>query len=405
MKKRVVKTGAQMFDALHAYGLATVLATATNRPATLEDEGVSYLVTTAAKKVSSDEIAVPNDMFPIPTLEELQSFSWAGEDVPTPYALMDGLLAALFTQRGVRLVSLDDLVTKRAIFSSHVQDSMMKVRTATRRWTTYATRQAGRSGAWVTDMLQDYDDQRPQLPVPKHATLKQDITIPMTIDPSFGYSTRRPLSDGLIVEKTGIAVTGARYAGILAYVGATRFLRAQRVAGNLVVLYVPLASFLSVDRWTRLRPLRSADMPVRHAIVSRWLAYACGDEACDGHWDGLSYQILQTQGAQQSIPRGYGSFDLAWLTGIKGQSTQPLISLWRAILAQDHATLPYEIDNLVDCLMDRQLDAWSAHLRDVAWWQLRSSYDDTYLYTLESVNSSFRSQHGSKGTPLVECGC
>ncbi len=29
----------------------------------------------------------------------------------------------------------------------------------------------------------------------------------------------------------------------------------------------------------------------------------------------------------------------------------------------------------------------------------------TATYLVEVINSSFRSQHGSKGTPLVECGC
>ncbi len=37
-------------------------------------------------------------------------------------------------------------------------------------------------------------------------------------------------------------------------------------------------------------------------------------------------------------------------------------------------------------------------------WE-RATWWDSILSTLTPIHSSFRSQHGSKGTPLVECGC
>jgi len=50
----------------------------------------------------------------------------------------------------------------------------------------------------------------------------------------------------------------------------------------------------------------------------------------------------------------------------------------------------------------RQLDKVLAHIEPD---HLLTSTEAAHLLGVRSPNSSFRSQHGSKGTPLVECGC
>ena len=75
------------------------------------------------------------------------------------------------------------------------------------------------------------------------------------IDPSFSYSLRRPTSDGELTHKSNLTVRGTRFAPVLTYLGASRFLRAQRVTGSLVNVYVPLPSNLILTRKIAFPPL------------------------------------------------------------------------------------------------------------------------------------------------------
>jgi hypothetical protein len=74
-----------------------------------------------------------------------------------------------------------------------------------------------RAGGWVAETLGDYDEAHPLLPLPAPAYGGDEttITVPMTIDPALGYSTRRPQSDGHVERKTNVTLRGTRYAPLL----------------------------------------------------------------------------------------------------------------------------------------------------------------------------------------------
>ena len=64
MELRVVKTGAEMFDALHAYGLGILTASASQTPVELSDEGISYKVYVPVDRIDRTKEDILKDIFP-----------------------------------------------------------------------------------------------------------------------------------------------------------------------------------------------------------------------------------------------------------------------------------------------------------------------------------------------------
>jgi len=130
------------------------------------------------------------------------------------------------------------------VCSSIAREGLVKVEKAISNRQEYNQRQSHHcSSGWLLDMLSDYDVTQLSIPYPSYIK-KKDMSVLMTLDPALSYSMYRPLSDGLITDKTNLTIRGVRYAVVLALIGAARFLRAQRVAQRLVNFYLPLADSL-----------------------------------------------------------------------------------------------------------------------------------------------------------------
>jgi hypothetical protein len=305
------------------------------------------------------------EVLALPTTDDIQAAERHRTQVPVTVANLDGLLAALFTTPGARLVSVTDLLDKHRLSSSAITDGLAKVGAAIARWGKYAERESHLAANWLSDLVQDYDVAQPRIPSPVQSS-KRDVSVLMTIDPFFGYSTRRPVSDGLITDKTNVALQGTRYAALLALIGAARFLRAQRVAGNLVNFYVPLADSTVLYPETALPLLYRMEHTPDHAIALEWLACWRIAQSSSTCWNGLAYQVIQTQGAQQSISHDRGCLDYSWLAAVERHAGGAVIGYWRSLLHSNRKEISLEVDNLVDCLTSHRVEAWLAHLRDVA---------------------------------------
>ena len=217
----------------------------------------------------------------------------------------------------------------------------------------------------------------------------------MMLDPSFSYSTHRPRSDGLVSHKTQVAIRGTRFAVLLAQVGAARFLRAQRVGSDLVNCYVPKADRIRLDGDTRLPLLAGTSTEASQAALVQWLAYAgSAVHVAHARWTGLAYQTIQTQGIQQSIPRGQGCLDMTWLASLPDQSREPLRSFWRALLDLSPERRPCEVDALVDALSTRSQSRWEAHLLEVAR-RIHAAPETLRSYTLAEVKEVTTHMHTS----------
>lgn len=366
MEYRVVKSGAEMFDAIHATGLGIILACASCSPIELRDEGITYRLSGPAPAFLDVSVNLLDQALAMPAATEIEAIEKQYGSVPPNIANLDGLLASLFTTPGVRAVSARDALVKRQFRPTTLQDALDKAQAAITRLRTYAERASRRAQeGWLLDLLRDYDSVNPQSPQPV-ANTDCDIAIPMTVDPILSYSTRRPLSDGLIAEKTNVAIHGTRYAGLLALVGAARFLRAQRVGGAQVNFYIPLIDSMMLYPDTSLPLLFFTKHPAEHAVVCQWLAYGDLEQRLGARWSSLGYHTMRTQGAQQSISLDRAFLDYAWLRQVEERAGRRVIGHWRHLLSGHRKQTAFEVDNLVECLSGRQAAAWLAHLRDAA---------------------------------------
>ena len=411
MEWYVAKTGFDMFDALHAYGLCVLLTTVSGMPITLRDQGLVYSLSTAWKFFLWPSLDVFDALFTLPSVEELLLPSFSPKTVSVPTALFDGLLTILFT-RGARYLSVSDLLRKQCFDIKAVQKGLDKVRQAVKQWKEYAQQEASGNPDWFTHLLHDYRPTSLALPIPQEGRARKGPTAFMTLDPAFAYSTRRPISDGSPHRKANIGIGGARYATLLAYVGAARFLRAQRVAGKLVNFYVPLASEMTVDENTVLMPLFPSDCPARHALVHHFLsplnarftaeekkvrrrceAYSvCGQwetthPSSESAWKALAYQVLQTQGGQQSTPYDHGFLEYAWITDLERQKNTSITGFWRLWLDRRGERSLEEQECLVESLIDRRDKTWQNHFCNVARHAYAKENRGIRLYSVEEVKS------------------
>jgi hypothetical protein len=365
MEYQVIATGAQMFDACHTSGLGVLLAHATNAPVELTRASMGYRLSTHAAGTPALTPEVIRDVLTIPDAATLADPSVTSSDLPIALGNLDGLLAAAFTSRGARLVSVQDARNKQTLNDEACKNAVDKASALVERLITYTERQERRTAGGIAALLTMYMSNQPASPV---FTTKsnQDVTLPMAIDPMLGYSTRQPLSDGRITQNTNLAVQNMPLAAPLAFIGAARFLRAQRCANKLVNLYLPLPRHIIITAAISLPLLTGTSFPVEQALAVHWLHTAEQQSVSNADWQALAYHTLQTQGTQQSFSRDAGVLDYSWLQTLQQRAGTKLVASWRKVLHRPRETVSYELDVLTDCLLHRSGAAWLQHLDEIA---------------------------------------
>ena len=399
----LVKTGAGMFDTLHAYGLGTLLAHAGGQLVDLRDGGTVFTLTCPLASVPAASFSLLDDVLALPTIEEFRALAERGsrQEESLRVRTLDGLLAMLFTSPGARASTVAEALRKSRLDPSAAELALKKVRTARERWLKRIGRRVGGGSGWLERLLRDYDPGQPAIPVPRNVDRGSDLSLLMTIDPSFGYSTRRPGSDGLVAQRTNVTIRGASSAVLLAYIGAARFLRAMPLKGDLVLFVVPLADAITLSPQAGLPLLALTNYPLEQALVVQWLEYALqpGERT---RWSGLAYLVVQRQGAQQSIPRERGFLDLSWIQRFSPSTREALLPAWRRLLKLERDRHPYDLDHLLDCLRTRCAREWADHLYDVAECihYTRSAEVDSYPF--EAVKEVTALMNTSTPTKLAE---
>jgi hypothetical protein len=399
MECRVVKTGAQLFDLLHAYGLGLLLAHACGLPVEVSDTGCTYTLTCSAAAAPAGSPAILDELLTLPTPGEVEAARLP--EAGLPVANLDGLLTVLFTTLGsVRALSVADLARKRRRDDSAAERAIAKAQAALARWKGLASKES-RAGAvnWLERILQDYTPGAPAIPVPASATnTRRDLSLVLMMDPAFSYSTRRPRSDGLVSQKTQVTIRGTTFAVLLASIGAARFLRAQRVGGDLVNCYVPQTEWITIERDTRLPLLAPVEVEAHQALLVQWLTCATSVPGVRAQWKGLAYHTIQTQGTRAAIPRDHGCLDLTWLSLLPVKERDGLRSFWRMLLSSEAGRRVCEIETLIDVLRARSQSRWVAHLLEVARC-VHQAKDVLRPYRLEEVKEV--TTHMDSSTPSL----
>jgi len=402
MQWRVVKLGIEQFDILHAYGLAILLATACGVPVALQDTPYCYTL-------SCPEVELPRvnatllleSVLPFPDEEELRLCDPRAQKMKLPVTVLDGLLAALFTTPGSRVLSVSDLLGKQHLDAEALAKGLHKVAKTINRWKAFARRTARRQGIdWLNNVLRDYNPERPAFPILVEGKYEGDINVLMTIDPSFCFSLRSAQSLGRMTEKTQVAVRGTRYAGLLAFIGASRFLRAQRLSSSVVNYYVPIARTLSINAESSLPLLFPVDEKPDQAALGRWLALSQQSLRPEAVWRGLAYQTMLTQGQQQSLSVESGVLECGWLLALQGCLGEDVLAFWQTQL---HAKGTHdEQESLLNCLMRRSAGAWFAHLQLMAQSIHANTAYTGWRYSLEEVRKITEAMNDTAHMPLKQ---
>lgn len=374
----VVTIGLDSFDSLHALGLGVALAEITSENVELQRTGLCYHF--SASNFRAD-IGMPKRLDQIITLPSGGDLNGSPDAV---HADADGLLAATFTVPGARVVSIADAWEQSARSPDVIPRAMAKIKTRIARLDRDAARSAGASKLWLIDMLKDYQDLTAKIPVPARKA-SNHVAISIPFDPAFGYATRRPRDDGLISDGHNLQLDETQYAVQLIHIGAARYLRGQRVGRKHILLSVPVFDKLTIQLDAALPGLQSSTYGWRRALLIQWL----------GHWQtygrglaGISYQVLQTQAAKQSISveRGYLPYSL--LAALPESVSSRLCERWHGALtgSPDGNNLDL-VETLTDFLMSPNSRAFQMYLRDIG---LRlglqmTTYSDRY--DLEEVRS------------------
>ena len=201
-----------------------------------------------------------------------------------------------------------------------------------------------------------------------------------------------------MTEKTQVAVRGTRYAALLAFIGAARFLRAQRLAGTLVNCYVPVARNLSLNAETTLPLLLPADEKPDQAALRRWLALLDKDSQPQAVWSGLAYQTLLTQGQQQSLSLESGMLECGWLLSLRKRLGTDVLAFWQAQLHSDSDLDAQE--HLFTCLKRRGTHDWFAYLHLWAQGVHASSEYSGRRYRLDEIRRITEAMNDAEHLPL-----
>jgi hypothetical protein len=402
MQWRVVKLGIEQFDVLHAYGLAILLTTACGVPVALQDAAYCSILSCQETELPQVHATLLLERaLPLPDEEELRQCDPRAQQQKLPVTVLDGLLAALFTTPGVRALSVSDLLGKQRLDAEALAKGLHKVASKISRWKAFARRTARRQGTdWLNNVLRDYDPERPAFPTLIEGKYDGDINVLMTIDPSFCFSLRSAQSLGRMTEKTQVAVRGTRYAGLLAFIGASRFLRAQRLSGAVVNYYVPMPKTLSINAESCLPLLFPADEKPDQAVLGHWLALSQQGLRLEAVWRGLAYQTLLTQGQQQSLSVESGVLECGWLLALQGCLGRDVLAFWQAQL---HAKGTHdEQESLLNCLMRRSAGAWFAHLQLITQSIHANTAYTGWRYSLEEVRKITAAMNETAHMPLKQ---
>lgn len=395
----VAKTGFELFDMLHAYGLAILLTYASGLPASVRDESLAYRISCPTQTTPSAGVEILDQVLALPAP---RSFPADAQDFSLPsiqVEVLDGVLAALFT-KGERILSVSDLLSKQRLSSSAEPAGPIKAAKAVEEWKDSVEREGPYASAWVARVLNDYDCAHPAIPLPVKPGSKREIRVLMTIDPALGYSLRSPSSDGEVSRKINLALHGARYATLLAFIGASRFLRAQRVSGKLVNLYVPLATTLVIDKHTALPLLFSTDRTPKHAAIEFWLTLFIQSSPRRVSWRALAYQTLQTQGLKQSIGLDKGYLDCAWLKRVEEAVGREMLWCWSAQISSTETSSRDERQHLLDALSTQHIREWMRHFQDGALRYYWLGRPEMRPYSLNEVRKITAMMNSSEHHPL-----
>jgi len=392
-----LKTGFEPLDSIHAIGLGLLLWGTSGQPVSVEDRGLFYQLVPDA---SIDHIQLPAvlaDLLPLTTPAELEADAGCEERAAW---VLDGALAWLFTSPGVRTPSVAS-VRRKIRLSPQVAAAAISKWARLRTKVLFLTeRMRRRIGTSAERLLAGYAPDSPQ-PLSFGPKPSGGLGIPLVLEPALGYAYRHPLADGEVADKVNVAALSPPLAPILLLLGSLYCTRSQEVAGRLVHFYTPIVRQATIDGQPIMPCLPATDSPSDEALMGRWIQMQLRQRGSPGTWTGIEYQILQTQGAQQSFSLGRGVLTSGPLLS---PTQAEICHRWARWLAMPRAQRPPGTDDLISVILRQEAGALMTHLRMAAIAITRTKRPFWAMYREDEIREVIvmtNSTHGDS-TALAE---
>lgn len=168
MNWMVVKTGIEVFDLLHAYGLGVVLAWISGTTLELRDAGLTFVLESPQTALPEGGVDLLDDILCLPSVQQVQEErNHKKSDAALPLANLDGLLAATLTvPGGKRSFSVADLLKYQHRDPSTVARGLAKVQGKREEWKRELSTQLHGAPDWVGTCSQEYAPSHPCLALP-----------------------------------------------------------------------------------------------------------------------------------------------------------------------------------------------------------------------------------------------
>jgi hypothetical protein len=200
-----------------------------------------------------------------------------------------------------------------------------------------------------------------------------------------------------MTHKSNVTIVGTRFATLLAFVGAARFLRARSVAEPFLLFSVPVLEHGTIERYTSIPLLVPEVDPPDLVLVRQWLALFTTANLLEGRWHSLAYQLLQTQKRQQPLCAESGYLCCSWLRQVEQRAGPEILPFWQRGLQSGSFE---EQERLVDLLKQQHFISWYRHL--TYWAEVCLSVPLTTMrrYRFEEVRHLTTMMDPSSSHPL-----
>jgi hypothetical protein len=200
-----------------------------------------------------------------------------------------------------------------------------------------------------------------------------------------------------MTHKSNVTITGTRFATLLTFVGAARFLRTRSVAEPFLVFSVPVLEYGTIERHTSLPLLAPENSAPDLVLVRQWLVLFTTTILPEVRWHSLAYQLLQKQKRQQPLCSESGQFCCSWLRQIEQHAGPEILPFWQQSLQSGSLE---EQELLVDLLKQQRFVCWYRHLTHRAEVCLLASLSAVRRYRFEEVRHLTTMIDSSSSHPL-----
>ena len=389
----VVNTGKPQLDSLHALGLAKTIAMATDNSVVCSNVGTHYLLEFSGKMPSVCFQKTLRSLFPIPFSTSLENSD------QREIQFLDGLLGAAFTMPGPRVVSVADVLCKAQDFPSVIPAAVEKASALYLRIDTPFARSTKHKKSWLHEMVSDYEPRLVKIPE-LHVGHSQELCVTMPLEPTLALAPRRQVSDCVIGDRTSVKLNGSRFAPALVYIGAACFLRAQRVRGGAINMYVPIINDAVITPDTYVPCLAAGELRHDQALVRQCLSMMFLSSIKVA---AVSFQTLMPLGSKQSISVNCGVRELDYLRQYQTGGCGNLVNQWLRLLDQND-NFADDKRILSDWLISNNSTDFVHHLRTTAsrWLLTPDEHSFTYDYVQLRVMLELQSMEKSHLARILE---